>query len=66
VDEVDAGAGDDTVNARDKQADTVDCGAGADRVTADKADTLTNCEDTKVRGGNGKADKNKGKGRPQA
>ena len=39
---------------RDHAADTVDCGAGDDRVIADKADTLTGCEDEKVRGGHPK------------
>ena len=52
-----AGAGDDVVFVRDHVADTVDCGDGTDRVFADKADTLTNCEDVKVRGGHGKPDK---------
>ena len=51
ADTVDAGAGDDKVNVRDHAADTVDCGAGTDRVIADKADTLTGCEDEKVRRG---------------
>ena len=43
------------VFARDHQADTIDCGAGVDRVLADKEDTLTGCENAKVRGGKGKA-----------
>ena len=47
---MDAGAGDDGVNVRDHEADTVDCGAGDDRVIADKADTLTGCELQRVRG----------------
>jgi len=42
---------------RDNAADTVDCGEGDDTVYADKADTLTNCENAKVRRGHGKPEK---------
>lgn len=36
--------GDDIINARDGEVDTVDCGVGNDRVVADAVDTLSNCE----------------------
>ncbi|MDW5597173.1 hypothetical protein VSS74_22695 [Conexibacter stalactiti] len=36
--------GNDTVDARDGEVDTVDCGIGTDTVKADPVDVLTNCE----------------------
>jgi Ca2+-binding RTX toxin-like protein len=37
--------GNDVIDARDGEADTVDCGAGMDKVTADRVDTVAaNCE----------------------
>ncbi len=36
--------GNDTVNARDGEADTIDCGVGADRAVIDAIDTHANCE----------------------
>jgi hypothetical protein len=36
--------GNDTVNARDGEADTIDCGIGADRAVLDAIDTHANCE----------------------
>lgn len=36
--------GDDVIDARDGEADTVDCGIGTDTVRADPIDVLTNCE----------------------
>jgi Ca2+-binding RTX toxin-like protein len=36
--------GNDTIDVRDGELDTVDCGIGADAVKADPADVLTNCE----------------------
>jgi RTX calcium-binding nonapeptide repeat (4 copies) len=40
--------GDDTINARDGEADTVDCGVGNDTVVADAVDSLSNCETADV------------------
>ena len=37
-------AGDDIISARDGTRDTIDCGAGRDKVTADRTDTVKNCE----------------------
>jgi Ca2+-binding RTX toxin-like protein len=36
--------GNDTVNARDGEADTIDCGIGADKAVVDSIDTHANCE----------------------
>lgn len=36
--------GNDTVNARDGEADTIDCGIGADKAVVDTIDTHANCE----------------------
>jgi Ca2+-binding RTX toxin-like protein len=37
--------GDDTINARDGEVDTLDCGAGADKYVADAFDeVIVNCE----------------------
>ena len=43
-DKVAANGGDDTISARDQTRDTIDCGAGRDKVTADRTDTVKNCE----------------------
>ncbi len=43
-DKVAAGGGDDTISARDSARDTIDCGGGVDKVTADRTDTVKNCE----------------------
>ena len=39
-----AGGGNDTISARDGARDTIDCGGGIDKVTADRTDTVQNCE----------------------
>ncbi len=36
--------GNDVVNARDGEADTIDCGVGEDRAIVDKIDVVANCE----------------------
>lgn len=36
--------GNDTINARDGEADQIDCGIGADRAVTDTIDTVANCE----------------------
>jgi Ca2+-binding RTX toxin-like protein len=36
--------GNDTINARDGEVDSVDCGPGADTAVVDAADVVTNCE----------------------
>lgn len=41
---IDAGAGNDTINAKNGHVDTINCGAGTDTVTADKGDKLIGCE----------------------
>jgi Ca2+-binding RTX toxin-like protein len=43
--------GNDTVNARDGEADTIDCGVGADRAVLDAIDTHANCETADVSDG---------------
>jgi Ca2+-binding RTX toxin-like protein len=43
-DTVAAQGGDDVISARDGTRDTIDCGAGRDKVTADRTDTVKNCE----------------------
>jgi Ca2+-binding RTX toxin-like protein len=43
-DAVHAGEGNDVVSVRDGVGDVVDCGGGTDSVTADRSDTLSNCE----------------------
>ena len=53
-DDIGGGDGDDRIYARDHQADEIDCGAGEDTVKADKQDTLTGCENVKVRKGKGR------------
>jgi hypothetical protein len=44
---VHAGAGNDTIDARDGQRDVIDCGSGRDSVTADANDRLVSCERVK-------------------
>jgi len=43
-DKVAGGGGNDTISARDTTRDAIDCGAGRDKVTADRTDTVKNCE----------------------
>jgi len=43
-DKVTGGGGDDTISARDSARDTIDCGGGVDKVTADRIDSVKNCE----------------------
>ena len=43
--------GNDVVNARDGEADTIDCGVGEDRATVDKIDVVSGCETVDVAGG---------------
>jgi Ca2+-binding RTX toxin-like protein len=47
--------GNDTINARDGEADQIDCGIGADRAVVDTIDTHANCEtvDAATTGGGG-------------
>ena len=40
--------GNDTVNARDGEVDSIDCGIGADRAVIDAFDTHANCETVEV------------------
>ena len=42
--------GNDTVNARDGEVDSIDCGIGADRAVVDAIDTHANCETVEVAG----------------
>jgi hypothetical protein len=44
TDAFDAGAGDDTIDARDRRRETIRCGSGRDRVAADRNDRLIGCE----------------------
>ena len=52
--------GNDVVDVRDGEADTVDCGVGEDRVVADPQDTVSNCEtvDAGQSGNDGTNDQN--------
>jgi RTX calcium-binding nonapeptide repeat (4 copies) len=45
--------GNDTIDARDGEADQVDCGIGEDTATVDKVDTVVNCENVTGGGSNG-------------
>jgi hypothetical protein len=45
--------GNDTINARDGEADQVDCGVGTDKAIVDALDTVANCETVDVGGGGG-------------
>jgi Ca2+-binding RTX toxin-like protein len=38
------GPGDDTINARNRRAETIDCGSGRDTVVADRNDRVKRCE----------------------
>ena len=42
--------GNDVVNARDGEADTIDCGVGQDRAIVDAIDVVANCETVEVAG----------------
>ena len=45
TDLLDGGPGNDTINARDRQRDTIHCGPGKDTLTADRTDLITpGCE----------------------
>jgi hypothetical protein len=45
VDVIQTGPGNDTINARDGERDTVNCGPGTDQVIADPAEaSLAGCE----------------------
>ena len=54
--------GNDTVNARDGEADSIDCGIGADRAVVDTIDTVANCET--VEAGRGRRRWRRRRGRP--
>ena len=56
--------GNDVVDVRDGEADTVDCGVGEDRVTADPQDVLSNCETVDAGPGNQNQDGNDQQQRP--
>ena len=60
--------GNDTINARDGEADQVDCGVGTDTAIVDALDTVANCEKVDVGGGGsggpGVPDPPKGGGAP--
>jgi Ca2+-binding RTX toxin-like protein len=43
--------GNDTVNARDGEPDSIDCGVGADTAVTDTIDTAANCETNNAAGG---------------
>jgi Ca2+-binding RTX toxin-like protein len=45
--------GNDTINARDGEADQVDCGVGTDTAIVDALDTVANCEKVDVGSGGG-------------
>ncbi len=45
--------GNDVIDARDGEVDTIDCGVGEDRVTADAIDVLAGCEQVDTGGGTG-------------
>jgi Ca2+-binding RTX toxin-like protein len=62
--------GNDVINARDGEADTIDCGVGTDRAVVDAIDVVANCESVDTAGaapgppapaGNGPASKVTGK-----
>ncbi len=46
-----APVGNDTILARDGEADSIDCGVGTDRAVVDAVDTLSNCETVESSGG---------------
>ena len=41
--------GNDVINARDGEADTIDCGVGTDRAVVDAIDVVANCETVETR-----------------
>ena len=45
--------GNDTINARDGEADNIDCGIGQDKATVDAIDVVSNCETVEGAGSNG-------------
>ena len=45
--------GNDVIDARDGEVDTIDCGVGEDRATVDAIDVVANCEDVSQQGGGG-------------
>jgi Ca2+-binding RTX toxin-like protein len=45
------GTGNDTINARDGEADSIQCGVGTDVARVDAVDTVTDCETVEVGGG---------------
>ena len=45
--------GNDVINARDGEMDTIDCGPGEDRATVDAIDVVANCEQVDNAGGSG-------------
>jgi Ca2+-binding RTX toxin-like protein len=47
--------GNDVINARDGEQDTIDCGPGEDRATVDAIDVVANCEQVNGGGGPGPA-----------
>jgi Ca2+-binding RTX toxin-like protein len=47
--------GNDVINARDGEMDTIDCGPGEDRATVDAIDVVANCEQVDGGGGPGPA-----------
>ena len=56
-------AGNDTIDARDGEKDSVTCGFGTDTVNADPIDTVAgDCETVNGRGGKGRGDDGKGGG----
>jgi len=44
TDALDAGAGEDTIDACDRRRETIRCCSGRDRVAADRHDRLIGCE----------------------
>jgi Ca2+-binding RTX toxin-like protein len=48
--------GNDTINARDGEADTVDCGVGEDTAVVDSVDTVSSCEKVDAQGPPGPTD----------
>jgi len=47
--------GNDVINARDGEPDTIDCGIGEDKAVVDAVDTVTGCETVEGAGSNGVA-----------
>jgi hypothetical protein len=45
--------GNDVINARDGEADTIDCGIGTDKAIVDAIDTVANCETVDAAGASG-------------